>query len=263
MKQAIFDSLDKVPEADRGDYILVTTPGSPNFNKYILDLDPAHPVAVKNTELLAEKTTRDSVQQQAIQAALQPKETEINNLKSQLSAAQSQSVLPAGHVAVPTDDAQLLQNVKTLGNFEEIKTKVEEYGPLKEKEEASKRKERFDAAAEAHGLDKAAFAKIAETEKLYDKLEPRDIPDPKKPTENVTHYFVKTKDAAGAEKPVVLSEFVKSDDNFKPFLSSLYPVQSQRRRVPNMDVGDSVEETSAGDSYISRTYVRPDKKETN
>src|SRR5687767_9486528 len=121
MKTAIYDSLDKIPEADRNDYKLETGAGSPNFNKYVLELDPAHPVAVKNTELLAEKSQRDSAQaaavQTAVQAALAPKDTELQNLRVQLATAQTQTGLPAGQVAVPAEKAQVLNQFETLGKF--------------------------------------------------------------------------------------------------------------------------------------------------
>ena len=265
MKVAIYDSLDKIPEADRGDYKLVTEAGSPNYNKYVLDLDPQHPVAVKNTELLAEKSQRDTAQQQAVQAAVAPKDSEITNLKAQLAQAQAQTGLPAGQVAVPADKALILNQYESLGKFEEVKAKVEEHGMLKEQTEAANRKTLLTEAAKAHGLDPDAFIPLAEQAKLADVLERREVPDPKKPAEKVTHFFVKHKDASGADTSSVLGEFVKNDQLFKPFLASLQAQSGtgggSQRRIPDQGVGDPPKDAAAGQSYINKTYRRPEQKE--
>jgi len=264
MKKPFYEKLEDVPQNDKDEanYSLCTEVGSPNFNKYVLIIDQSHPVMKKNTELLAEKSQRDAAQQTAIQAAVAPKETEITNLKTQLAQAQTQQTLPPGHVAIPADDAALLQNVKTLGKFEDIKAKVEEHGTLKEQTEAVTRKALFADVAKVHGFDPEAFAALAEQQKLHEKLEKREVPDPKKPAEKVTHYFVKDKDAAGAETSVVVGDFVSKSEFFKPFLPALQPQNSggTRRKVPDMGVGNPPETKAAGQSYVNSRYKLPAQK---
>lgn len=261
MKPAFYDSLDKIPEVDRNDYKLITETGSPNFNKYVLDLDPQHPVALKNVELLGEKATREATQAQVVAAAVQQKDSEIQNLNVQLQAAKAQSGLPAGQVAVPAEKLQILTQYESLGKFEDVKAKVEEHGSFKEQTAAQQRKDLLTEAAKAHGFDPDAFILLAEPEKLADKIEMREVSDPKKPAEKVKHYFVKDKDAAGADTTTVLGDYVKTHDKFKPFLASLQPpTKGHSRRVPDNGVGDPPQEKAGGQAYISNVYKRPDAK---
>ena len=74
---AIYPNLESIPEADRPHYKQVAESGSPNFGKFVLDLDPNHPVALKNTELLGEKTNRETTHQ----SALATKDVQISNLR--------------------------------------------------------------------------------------------------------------------------------------------------------------------------------------
>lgn len=255
MKQAIFDSLDKIPEADRADYKLVTEAGSPNFNKYVLDLDPQHPVAVKNTQLLSEKTTRETQHQ----TNLSQKDAEIARLAGQIATAK---VLPDGHVAVPVAEAQILQEVKTLGDIKEIKTKVEEYPVLKAKDEERTLSERYSEIAEEEGFDPVAFAKLAKDEKLLDRIEARKIDDGK--GNKKTHHFVKPAEGTTGDA-VALKDHVKESAVFKPFLNSLYLSDEQKKkvRIPDNKTGEVPTDKSAADSYIGSTYKRPDKQGAN
>ncbi len=261
MKPAFYESLDKIPEADRGDYKLVTEAGSPNFNKYVLDLDPQHPVALKNAELLGEKSTRDAAQTAAVNAAVAPKDAEILNLKAQVQAAQAQSALPAGHVAIPADSLTQLNNFKSLGEFDAVKAKVEEHGTLKERDEANTRKTLFGEVAKANNLNEEVFAKLAEPIKLQDKLESREIDDGK--GNKVKHWFVKGKDDKGADTSVAVADFVKSDGNFSPFLNSLQISEDSKKvKIPNQKHGDPAKTKSGGASYIEKTYGKKAEAKT-
>lgn len=259
MKKSVYDKLEDIPQIDRdeGNYTLVN-------GKYVLLLDGTHPVQLKNTELVTKESLRETEKQNAIAAAVQPKDTEINSLKTQLATAQANTGLPAGQVAVPAEKVQVLNNFESLGKYEEVKTKVEEYGTLKEKTEAADRKDLFSTIAKANNWNEDAFAKIAEREKLHEKIEVREeVPDAKKPDEKVNRYYVKGKNpSTQADTTTIISEFVKTDGEFSPFLSSLIPTTNNvnRKKLPETNVGGEVEETSAASSYISKTYRKEAKE---
>lgn len=257
MKKSVYDKLEDIPQIDRDEnnYQLCQEAGSPNFNKYVLILDGAHPVQAKNTQLLTEKATKD----QQHQTVLAQKDTEIQRLTGEVAAAK-QTSLPAGHVAVPLDKFQTLQQFETLGKFDEVKTKVEEFGTLKEKDEANTRKTLLSEAARAHSLDPDAFVALAEPKKLADALEMREIPDAKGNKEK--HYFVKHKDAEGKDTMTVLSDYVKTSDDFKPFLASLTPSSDKKKiPIPPNKTGETPAAVSGAKAYINSAYKRPDKKE--
>ena len=261
MKKSIYDKLEDIPQIDRDEnnYQLCTDAGSPNNGKYVLLLDGAHPVQAKNTELLAAQSTKN----QKHTTDIAQKDAEISRLNTELQTAKSAQGLPAGQIAVAAEDAQVLNQFKALGKFDEVKAKIEEHGTLKEQSEAEKRKTLYADAAKAHDLDADAFTALAEQQKLHEKLELREVPDPKKPTEKVKHYFVKGKDASGVDTSTVLGDFVKSDDFFKPFLASLTAKQENSgggRRIPEQGVGDVPKDQSGAKAYISRAYKRPDEK---
>lgn len=254
MKKSVYDKLEDIPQADRDEnnYQLCTDAGSVNNGKWVLLLDGAHPVQMKNTELLGEKAKKETEHQTAVSQ----KDAEISRLNGELKTAKESSGLPAGQVAVTTEDHQLLGQVKQLGEFKDIKAKVDEYAVLKEKDEANTRKTLLTEAATAHGINPDAFVSLAEIHKLAEKLDKREIDDGKGKGGKVTHYFVKGKDANGGDTATVLSEFIKSDDNFKPFLPSLTQQVSEKQsvKIPNQNVGDPPKDASAAVSYVSRTY---------
>lgn len=262
MKKPFYDKLEDIPQIDRDEnnYQQVTT--GPNAGKYVLLIDGTHPVMVKNTELLAKESQREIEKQQAVAAAVAPKDTEIARLTNELQQEKAKTGLPAGQVAVTLEDHQLLQQVKQLGEFKDIKAKVEEYATLKEQADASSRKTLFSEAAQAHGLNPDAFSALAEQQKLHEKLEMREVPDPKDTTKKVKHYFVKGKDLEGKDTSTVLGEFIESDAIFKPFVASLKASQQSgnTRRVPEQGVGNPPKDQSAAKSYVNSRYKRPAAK---
>lgn len=261
MKKSVYDKLEDIPQIDRDEnnYQLCSDAGSPNNGKWVLLLDGAHPVQMKNTELLSEKA--GMIKKAEYDTAIKQKDTEITRLSGELTAAKSQSGLPAGQVAVPAEDAALVTQVKQLGKFEDIKAKVDEHTVLKQKDEANTRKTLLTEAATAHGFNPDAFVSLAELKNLAPVLEMREVPNPKKPEEKVKHYFVKGKDSAGADTSTLLTDFVKNSDDFKPFLPSLTTVTDKSKvRIPNNDVGTPPKDTSAAKSYINSRYKRPDQK---
>jgi len=262
MKKSIYDKLEDIPQIDRDEnnYQLCSDAGSPNNGKYVLLLDGAHPVQAKNTELLAAQSSKN----QKHSTDIAQKDAEISRLNTELQTAKASQGLPAGQVAVAAEDAQVLNQFKTLGKFEDVKAKVEEHGTLKEQTETQTRKTLFADAAKAHDLDPDAFTALAEQQKLHEKLEVREVPDPKKPTEKVKHYFVKGKDASGIDTSASLGDFVKSDDFFKPFIASLTAKPETNggggRRIPDQGVGGVPKDQSGAKAYINKAYKRPDEK---
>jgi hypothetical protein len=262
MKRSIYERLEDIPQGDRDEnnYQLCSDAGSPNNGKWILLLDGAHPVQMKNTELLSEKA--GTVKKSEHDAAIAAKDTEITRLSSELQTTKTQLGLPAGQVAVLAADAALLTQIKQLGEFDDIKKKIDEYPTLKEKEESATRKTLLKAAAQAHGINPDAFISLAELHKLAEKLDKREIDDGKSKGDKVTHFFVKGKDENGGDTTVVLSDFIKTDVNFKPFLTSLTATadKTNKVKIPGQGAGDIVAEKGAGRAYISSKYKTPAKK---
>lgn len=257
MKRSIYLKLEEIPEGDRADYLLCTEVGSPHFNKYVLQLDGTHPVQLKNTELLAEKQTRETTHQNAIAQ----KDAQITSLTTEVTVAKQTQVLPAGQVAISSEDSDFLNKVRGIGKFEDIKAKVEGYDTMKVEVETQKRKELLIEAAKAHGFDPDAFVLLAEPKKLNESLELRMVDDGKGKGEKIKQFFVKAKDpATNQETFVPLNEFIKTDDAFKPFLGSLTPKAGNANTVtiPNNGTGETPKEASGAAAYIGRAYKRPD-----
>lgn len=111
MLKSKYPKLDDIPEGDRPHYMKVN-------DEYVLQLDGEHPVQLQNKTLAKEK--KDEVHAASTRAATA--EAEVTRLKA---AAESQPTLPSGHVAVPADEARLLDTVKELGEGTDTKAKVE------------------------------------------------------------------------------------------------------------------------------------------
>lgn len=111
MLKSKYPKLDDIPEGDRQHY-------SKQGDSYVLQLDGEHPVQAQNTILAQEK--KDEVKAANQRAATA--EAEVTRLKT---AAENQPTLPSGHVAVPADEARLLDSVKELGEGADVKAKVE------------------------------------------------------------------------------------------------------------------------------------------
>lgn len=111
MLKSFYKTLDEIPEGDRQHYKKVG-------DRYVLELDGEHPVQAQNSTLVQEK--KDEVKSANQRAATA--EAEVTRLKT---AAENQPTLPSGHVAVPADEAKLLDTVKELGEGADVKAKVE------------------------------------------------------------------------------------------------------------------------------------------
>ncbi len=111
MLKSAYKTLDEIPEGDRQHYKKIG-------ERYVLELDGEHPVQEQNKTLAQEK--KDEVRAATTRAATA--EAEVTRLKT---AAENQPTLPSGHVAVPADEAKLLDSVKELGEGADVKAKVE------------------------------------------------------------------------------------------------------------------------------------------
>lgn len=111
MLKSTYKTLDEIPEGDRQHY-------TKRGDRYVLELDGDHPVQAQVATLTTEK--KDEVQKASQRAATA--EAEVQTLKTQ---AASNPTLPSGHVAVPADEAQLLDSIKELGEGADTKAKVE------------------------------------------------------------------------------------------------------------------------------------------
>lgn len=111
MLKSIYLKIDEIPEGDRQHYKKIA-------DRYVLELDGEHPVQAQVTTITEEKRAElAKVNQRAATA-----EVEVQTLKTQ---AANQPTLPSGHVAVPADEAKLLDSVKELGEGSDVKAKVE------------------------------------------------------------------------------------------------------------------------------------------
>jgi hypothetical protein len=111
MLKSKYAKLDDIPEGDRQHYVKIN-------DEYVLQLDGEHPVQAQNKILAKEK--KDEVHAANTRAATA--EAEASHLKTQM---ETQPTLPSGHVAVPADEAQLLDSVKQLGEGTDTKAKIE------------------------------------------------------------------------------------------------------------------------------------------
>jgi hypothetical protein len=195
MLKSIYDTLDAIPEGERTHYAF-------SDGKYVLQLDDAHPVIKKNVDLLREKT--------ADKAAI----TRLTNEKTTLEATS----LPAGHVAVPAADAQLLASYKTHGTPDELATAKTERDTLKTENATVKRSALLKSVSEAEGWPVA----LLEASGANLEFEIRDVEADGKTTKRA-HVLVKSGDRVEAK---LFKDFAASDEKFKPLLPLVEAAQA-------------------------------------
>ncbi len=142
MLKSTYKTLDEIPEGDRQHYKKIG-------DRYVLELDGEHPVQAQNSTLAQEK--KDEVKAANTRAATA--EAEATRLKTQM---ETQPTLPSGHVAVPADEAKLLDSIKDIGEgadtkakVENVKTKLTEHTTLKTENETLKKTETLRRVADA------------------------------------------------------------------------------------------------------------------
>lgn len=146
MLKSTYAKLEDIPEGDRQHY-------TKRGDRYVLELDGEHPVQAQVATLTQEK--KDEVQKIGQRAATA--EAEAQNLKTQ---AANNPTLPSGHVAVPADEAKLLDSIKELGEgadakakVENVKTKLAEHATLATENETLKKTQLLQGVASDEKLN--------------------------------------------------------------------------------------------------------------
>lgn len=185
----LYDKLDDVPEALREHYKLID-------GRYVPELSDDHPVKLNNTKLLNEKTVA---------------ETKAANLQGDLDSAKASS-LPRGHMAVLKADAELLEQVKALGNLADLKVKLTEYESMSADLAKRKRADSLKAVAKELGYNDEVFSRLSDLPE-FDIREK----DGKKSIVALTRDGDKVIEKAG-------QEFIES--TYAPFMPALKVAQS-------------------------------------
>lgn len=230
MLKSFYKTLDEIPEGDRQHYKKIG-------DRYVLELDGEHPVQEQNKTLAQEK--KDEVRAATTRAATA--EAEVTRLKA---AAENQPTLPSGHVAVPADEARLLDAVKELGEGADVKAKVESvktrltaYPTLETKVANLEKAEQLRQVADVGiGGKKLKVAVLQTLDQQAGGLtyEERDVTV----TENGKSRTEKAWHVKDNNKWVPLSEY--SETHWKDFGPALLaePTPSNGTRVPGMVADD-------------------------
>lgn len=197
MPKSFYTNESDIPEALKSDYKFDSDKG-----KWVLQLESDHPTVVKNNELLAQHSTDKG---------------QITRLSNDVAVLKTKSI-PDGHVVVKAEEAELLNQVKELGDIKEVKTKLEEHGPLKQKVEAGEKATLFSEAAKAAGYNEQAFRELAEAKNLTPILRDAQVDG-----NTVKQAYVKVKDAGGNEVEKLLPDYVK--ESLSVWLPSLQAKQ--------------------------------------
>lgn len=229
MLKSVYDSFDAIPEGDRQHY-------HQQDGKYVLQLDEQHPVLVKNKELLREKSTD--------KAAI----TRLTNEKATLEA----TALPAGHVAVPAADAQLINAYKPLGKPEEITAMRTERDDLKTKVAKSQRLETLRSVAEVEGYDVEVLSELVTDEQSF------EIKEVKKDGKEIkqANIIVET-DGKKESKP--LAEFAQ--EKWAKFMPALKPADAKPQGTPYVPQkkGAPPKPEDPVAAYLGKAYAEPKK----
>ncbi len=175
-----YDKQEDIPEALKEHY------SRRDDGKFHADIPNDHPAVKHNATLLSEK--------QAAEEAARTAKADLESAKA--------SGLPRGHVAIPKADADLLTEIKALGDVETIKEAVTKYPEAKQALEGVEREKVYDLAADSLGYtNKEAFKAAARAHKLVVEMK-----DEKENGKTVQKPYV-------GDKP--LSEFIESTADLK------------------------------------------------
>lgn len=229
MLKSFYKTLDEIPEGDRQHYKKIG-------DRYVLELDGEHPVQDQNKTLADEK--KEEVRKANQRAA--DAEAEAQRLKD---TANKNPTLPTGHVAVPADEAKLLNSIKELGEgdtatakLESVKTKATEHAALKSENGTLKKSELFRTVADAGiGGKKLRPSALQAADQhagglIYEERDVTETKDGKSTTTKQWHV----KDG---NKWVLLSEYAEA--NWKDFnLTADAQAQPTGTRVPGQLASD-------------------------
>jgi hypothetical protein len=189
----VYDKESDIPEVLKGEYIQ-------QGSKWVPHLSDDHPAVVFNKTLKAEKEVE---------------EAKVKNLRNDLDEAlkaSKSSDLPRGHVAVPKADAELLNEIKSLGDIPAIKTKLTEYDSLKAANEKTTRENNLRTVAKDLGYSNVeAFVRLP-------ALQGVEFASTEKDGKKTWTAKVKDGDKI-VERPA--TEFIDSNADIAPFLPAL------------------------------------------
>lgn len=139
-----------VPLERKADYM-------PKGGRYVLDVegfDNVESVLAKNTELVG-KVNGHAAEIVGKEAEITRLTGEVGRLSGELSTAQA-GALQRGQRAVTIGDAELLDKVRALGGFDDVKAKLEKYPTLEAKVTKQERRADLDAIRKAEGWGESA-----------------------------------------------------------------------------------------------------------
>lgn len=227
----IYDKLEDVPEALRGEYKLVG-------GRYVPDLSEDHPVLINNKTLLNEKN--------AAETKASGLEAKVSGLTADLESAKASGV-PRGHKVVTSAEAEVITTLKEHGTAAEITAKLTEHQSLKDESEARKRRDHLREVAKELSYEPEAFIRLQN----LPEFEIRDGKEGKT-------VIAKVKDDKGVvtEKPA--QEFIESSADIAPFLPAL-------TATSGTGGGTKVPDQRRDDKSKSNMYsqIREDAKKRN
>lgn len=187
-----YDKQEEIPEPLREHY------SRREDGKYHADIPDTHPAVRHSATLLGEK---------------QGAEERARTAEAALESAKASGLL-RGHRAVTSADAELLERVKPLGSFEEIKAKLDEHAELKTAGESRAKQDALRGIAADNGYDPE---KVAALEDRFPAPEFKDVEVNGKKERRA--YF-KVRDG---EKDVerTFAEHLEADPKLKPLAEGL------------------------------------------
>jgi hypothetical protein len=220
-----YKTQEEIPENQRGAYVQ-------SGNEWVLDtLANDHPIVVKRDELLSENTAQKT------------RITKLTNEKDALSGTS----LPAGHVALPEADAQIIEKVKPFGSVTEVVTKLTEHKTLKEESETRQRDDHLRKVAKALNYEPNAFVLLQNLPEfeIRGEGEAQTVVAKVKGNNNVV-----------TEKPA--SEFMESSAQYAPLMPAL---KAQPLGVHvHGSVGNSGSPIGADDPIAKRNQAREEAR---
>ena len=220
----------EVPTERKADYV-------PKDGRYVLDVegfDNIDSVLAKNTELLG-KVSGHASEMSGKTSEITRLTGEVGRLSGELATAQG-NALQRGQRAVTVADAELLEKVKGLGTFEDVKAKIEEYPTLKEKVSTQERRAHLDAIRKAEGWGESAVDVLMLLGDTLPEIEQRDTAE---------------KNADGTPKKKNVAKVkgandVVTEQDFSAWFATTYPHLQPSVRATKEETGTDLPEHGAG-----------------
>jgi hypothetical protein len=220
----------EVPTERKADYVL-------KGGRYVLDVegfDNIDSVLDKNTELLG-KVSGHVSELQAKQSEVTRLTGEVSRLSGELATAQG-SALQRGQRAVSIADAELLEKVKELGTFEEVKAKLEKYPTLEATVTKQERRAELDRIRKTEGWREGAVDVLELIHESLPEVEQRDT------TEKNADGTPKKKNIAKVKG----ANDVVTEQDFSAWFAAAYPHLQPSVKAAKSDDGTELPEHGAG-----------------